>query len=175
MGVVSIGKYRHAFRAYEEQTMHTASVELSMSRPSFWPPILAGGITAGGLDLISAYIAYGIGVPRVIAAGLLGTNAIHGGSGAYALGLFLQFFIAVTAAAIYYAASRRLEFLKQHALVCGLFYGIVVFLVMNLIILPLSALHVQGPFELAGLIRGLLVHMFLVGLPISFSVKRFST
>lgn len=174
MAVISIGKHRDAFRADEEQSMPTASVDLSTSRRSFWLPILAGGITAGGLDLISAYITYGIGVPRVIAAGILGTGAIHGGSGSYALGVFLQFFIAVTAAAIYYAASRRLEFLKQHALICGLFYGIAVFLVMNLIVLPLSALHVQGPFELAGLIRGLLVHMFLIGLPISFSVKRFS-
>jgi hypothetical protein len=45
---------------------------------------------------------------------------------------------------------------------------------MNLIVLPLSALHAKGPFTLAGLIQGLLVHMFIIGLPISFSVRRFS-
>jgi len=44
--------------------------------------------------------------------------------------------------------------------------------VMNLIVLPLSAIHFRGPYELGGLILGLLVHMFCVGLPISFSVQR---
>jgi hypothetical protein len=138
------------------------------------PAILVGGLVAGGLDLIAAFISFGSGVPRVIAGGVLGRNAFQGGPATYVLGIVLQFFIAVSAAAVYYAASRKLEFLKEHALVCGLFFGIAVFLVMNLIVLPLSALHAKGPFRLAGLIQGLLVHMFCIGLPISFSVRQFS-
>jgi Na+/alanine symporter len=114
-------------------------------------------------------------VPRVIAAGLLGREVIPGSSVAvYVLGVFLQFFIATSAATIYYLVSRKLEFLKQHPLVCGQFYGIAVFLVMNLIVLPLCALHSHGPYKLEGLIQGLLIHMFLIGLPIAFSVRHFS-
>jgi hypothetical protein len=41
-------------------------------------------------------------------------------------------------------ASRRLGFLKEHALVCSLFYGAEVEPVMRLIVLPLSALHAEG-------------------------------
>jgi hypothetical protein len=44
---------------------------------------------------------------------------------------------------------------------------------MNLIVLPLSALRAKGPYQLRDLIQGLLVHMVVVGLPISFSVRRF--
>jgi hypothetical protein len=77
-------------------------------------------------------------------------------------------------AAFYYAASRRLTFLTEHPLVCGLFYGAAVEQVMNLLVLPLSALHARGPYQLHELIEGLLVHMFVVGLPISFSVRRFA-
>jgi len=62
----------------------------------------------------------------------------------------------------------------QHPVVCGLFFGIAVFLVMNLIVLPLSAIHFKGPYTLRGLIQGLLVHMICIGLPISFSVRQFS-
>ena len=56
---------------------------------------------------------------------------------------------------------------------CGLFFGVAVQEVMNLVVLPLSALHARGPYQLHGLIQGLLVHMVVVGLPISFSVRRF--
>jgi len=109
-----------------------------------------------------------------VAGGLLGPAAFHGGAGTYVLGVFLHFFIAFSAAAIYYAASRRLDFMTEHALVCGLCFGAAVELVISLIVLPLSALHARGPYQLHDLIQGLLVHMVVVGLPISFSVRRFA-
>ena len=136
--------------------------------------ITVGGLTAGALDLTQACVLFGSNIPRVIAAGLLGPKAIHGGTGAYVLGVLLHFFIAFSSAAFYYAASRRLVFLTEHPLVCGLVYGAAVEEVMTLIVLPLSALHSKGPYELHDLIQGLLVHMFVVGLPISFSVRRFA-
>lgn len=136
--------------------------------------IAVGGLIAGTLDLLQACILFGWKVPLVIAGGLLGRQAFQGGIATYILGVFLHFFIALSAAAIYYAASRRLNFLKEHALVCGLFYGIAVELVMRLIVLPLSALHARGPYKLHDEILGLLVHMVVVGLPISFSIRRFA-
>ena len=92
----------------------------------------------------------------------------------YLLGVFLHFFIALSAAAVFYGASRRLTFLKEHPLVCGMFYGIAVHLVMQFIVLPLSALHARGPYQYHGFVQGLLIHMVLIGLPISFSVRRFA-
>ena len=136
--------------------------------------IAVGGLLAGALDLTQAGILFGTKVPLVIAAGLLGKGALHGGIGTYALGVFLHFFIAFTAAAVYYAASRWLKFLIEHPLLCGLFYGAAVDQVMTLIVLPLSALHARGPFKLHDLILGLAVHSVVVGLPISLSVRRFA-
>ena|SRR6266567_9131909 len=161
-------------RPVSAKTANAAPAALSAQKPRPLPSIFMGGLIAGLLDLMSAFMTYGWGVPRGIASGLLGKNAFQGGLATYVLGIALHFFIAFSAAAVYYAASRKLEFLKEHAVVCGLFYGIAVFLVMNLIVLPLSAIHSRGPFPLAGLIQGLLVHMFFVGLPISFSVRRYS-
>lgn len=136
--------------------------------------IAVGGLIAGALDLAHACILFGWRIPLVIAGGLLGRQAFHGGVGTYVLGVFLHFFITFSAAAVYYAASRWLGFLKEHPLVCGLTYGAEVDLVMNLIVVPLSALHARGPYRLHDLIQGLLVHMVVVGLPISFSVRRFA-
>lgn len=136
-------------------------------------PIAIGGVAAGTLDLVQALFLFGPKVPLAIAGGLLGPKAFAGGPATYILGVFLHFFIATTAAAIYYGVSRRLGFMTEHALVCGIFFGVAVHLTMTLIVLPLSALHAAGPYQLRELVLGLLVHIVLVGLPISFSVRRF--
>lgn len=138
------------------------------------PAITAGGLIAGTLDLTQASILFGWRVPLVIAAGLLGRKAFQGGPGTFVLGVLLHYFIAFSVTAIYYAASRRLTFLTEHPLVCGLFFGGAVEEVMNLVVLPLSALHDKGPYELHDLILGLVVHMVVIGLPVAYSVRRFA-
>lgn len=135
--------------------------------------IAAGGLIAGTLDLCQAFFLFGWRVPLAIAGGLLGPEATQGGAGVYALGVVLHYFIASSATAIFYGASRRLRFMVEHPLVCGLFYGIAVELVMSYVVLPLSALHARGPYELHDVLQGLLVHMVVVGLPIAYSVRRF--
>jgi hypothetical protein len=137
--------------------------------------ILVGGAVAGAFDLTSAFYFYGRGVPRVIAAGLLGRGVIaNGGAGIYVLGILLHFFIAISAAAVFYFASRKLEFMTTHWIVSGLFFGIGLNLVMTLIVLPLSALHASAPIARRDLIQGLLIHMLIIGLPIAFFARRYS-
>jgi hypothetical protein len=104
----------------------------------------------------------------------VGRRAFQGGAAYYALGIFLHFFIALSAATVFYAASRRLVFMTQHPVICGLFYGSAVELAMSYIVLPLSALHARGPYDLHDVLVGLGVHMVVIGLPISFSVRRFA-
>jgi hypothetical protein len=133
--------------------------------------IAVGGGVAGAVDILQASIEEGWDIPKVVAAGLLGEQAFHGGVGTWFLGMFLHFCIAFSAAAVYYAASRKLPFLTEYPLVCGLCFGGYVDLVMHLIVLPLSALHTQ---DLNYLLPGLLQKMVVVGLPISFNVRRFA-
>jgi hypothetical protein len=133
-----------------------------------------GGLVAGTLDLLQACIYFGWDIPLVIAGGLLGRKAFSGGAGTYILGVALHYFIALSAAAIYYAASRRLTYLKESWIICGLFFGAAVDDFMRLVVLPLSALHSHGPYELQDLLKGVCTHMVVVGLPIAFSVKRFA-
>jgi len=137
-------------------------------------PILAGGLVAGMLDMTSAYVTFGRMMPLGIAGGLIGPAARHLTAGHYVLGLFIHYLIAFSAAAAYCIASKKLTFLREHFLVCGLVFGIVFFLFMNLVVLPLSAYHAMGPYTYRGLTQGLLVHMFLIGLPISASLRMLS-
>lgn len=136
--------------------------------------IAVGGGVAGTLDLLQACILFGWDIPLAIAGGLLGRKAFSGGVATYILGAVLHYFIATSAAAIYFGASRRLIYLKDSWVVCGLFFGAAVEEVMRLIVLPLSALHAHGPYELKDLLMGLGVHMVVIGLPIAYSVNRFT-
>ena len=143
-----------------------------MKRNTTVAAILTGGLIAGSLDLAQACILFGWRVPFGIAAGLLGPHHFHS-PWIYALGIVLHFFIATTVTAIYYGASGRLHFLIEHPLVCGLYYGIAVELVMSYLVLPLSALRARGPFELHDILLGLGVHMVIIGLPVAYTVRHF--
>jgi uncharacterized membrane protein YagU involved in acid resistance len=144
--------------------------------------ILWGGLACGVLDIAQACIAWGIQnnvpPPRIfqsVASGLLGPKAFQGGTSTAALGLFLHFLIAFIWAAIYYVASRQIAFLTERPVIAGLLYGEFVWLMMNCVVIPLSALHRWPPrFDLASIITGPIGHPFLVGLPIALAVKRWA-
>lgn len=155
--------------------MSTASYPLSVPGTSLLRPILIGGGIAGVLDLTSAFITFGPDNPHIIAAGLIGLQASrNGGAATWVLGVFLHFFIALSIATVYCLASRKLPFLRDHWLVCGMFYGIGAYIVMTFVVLPLCAFHFTGPYQLRGILQGVLAHMTIIALPISFSLHKFS-
>jgi uncharacterized membrane protein YagU involved in acid resistance len=143
--------------------------------------ILLGGLIAGTLDIsyacIFSYIRRGTSPVRIlqsVASGALGRSAFDGGAKTAALGLVFHFMIATIAAAVYYLASRPLRFLVSQALICGPLYGVCIYLVMNFVVLPLSAIGSRPALPLPVLIGGLLIHMLGIGLPIALMVRRYS-
>lgn len=143
--------------------------------------ILVGGLAAGVLDLASAVGAWlprGVTPQQIlqsIARGAVGRDAYSGGWATAALGLGFHFLIAFTAAAVFYLVSRRLRFLTRRPVLSGLLYGEVVFLVMNYVVIPLSAIGGWPRFTWPQtLITGPIGHLVFVGLPISLAVRRFA-
>ena len=139
--------------------------------------ILWAGLVAGALDITAAFVnsaLHGRNDPvrilQSVASGVLGAGAFEGGLPAAALGLLLHFVIAFGAAVVYVAASRKLRFLVEHPVVCGLLYGAVVYAIMNLVVVPLSA----APFKISFNPVGLGIHLVCVGLPIGLLTARFS-
>ena len=140
--------------------------------------IASAGLVAGILDITSAFVIAGLkgtGSIRMlqgIASGLLGAQSFQGGLATAGLGLAIHFFIAFTAALVFYAASRKLTFLNQQAVISGLLYGVAVYLFMYWIIVPLafpSARH-----SISRDVTAVIVHMTLIGLPISVIVRSYS-
>ena len=158
----------------------SATVEPGTSRA--FRAIFWGGLIAGTLDITYAIVfsllrsgTSPVRVLQSVASGVLGADSYNRGAASAALGLFFHFLIAFTAAAAYWAASRRLDLLVRAAVVCGVVYGVVIYVVMNYVVIPLSAFPPRaGPRPLLALVTGLLVHMFLIGLPIALAARRYS-
>lgn len=142
--------------------------------------ILWGGLTAGALDITAAFILSslrGVSPVRVlhsVASGLLGAASFDGGAATAALGAVLHFLIALGAAAVYYAASRKLTWMVRRPVASGLLYGVAVYLFMNAVVLPLSAIAFKPSYTLRPIATGTVVLMVCVGLPIALAVRRFS-
>jgi len=141
--------------------------------------VLIAGLTAGALDITAACGFYGLrGVSPIrilqsVASGLLGSAAFTGGVPVVVLGAFLHFFIALVAAAVFYLVSRRLTFLVRQPVVSGMWYGVAVYLFMNHVVLPLSAVA-KRPFDLGTALIMVVIHIVCVGLPIALIIRRSS-
>lgn len=136
--------------------------------------VLLGTLVVGVLDLLDAFVFFGArGVPPVsilhsIASGLLGRAAFGGGAATALLGLAIHFAIACAVVVAYHLASRRLPALRDRPLLWGPLYGVLVWVVMNRLVLPLTP-AMTGAQSLPVVINGLLIHALGVGLPSALS------
>jgi hypothetical protein len=159
--------------------MTPAAATLPAQKGSVFLPILWAGAVCGTLDITAALVVYGsFGLKPVrllqgIAAGLLGPRSYDGGLATVLLGLFCHYFIAYSAAAVFFTVSRAVPFLIQQAVICGALYGVGVYFFMQYVVIPLSA-TTRRPFSVRMMVIGVVIHIFCVGLPIALLVRRFS-
>ena len=151
---------------------------MSRRRDSPWPTVLAGGLLAGTLDILYACLFWAVkaDVPptrifQSVAAGLLGEASFQGGASTAALGLVLHFSIACTMALAYYLASRRWPVLVHRPVALGIVYGLLLYVVMNCIVVPLSAAS-PGSRDPTWITLTIAAHALLVGLPIAWFASR---
>jgi uncharacterized membrane protein YagU involved in acid resistance len=141
--------------------------------------ISLAGLLSGTLDLAAtSTLMSSQGVPlkrllQTIASGALGASSFQHGKKTAALGFFLHFLIAFSAAFAYYAISRKLTALIDSPLFSGVVYGSAVHLLMSRIVVPLSAAPKRN-FSAKAFLTQLIIHIFCVGLPIALIISRFS-
>ena len=105
-----------------------------------------------------------------LASAILGNDAVKGGIGVALVGLLLHFAIMAVMVAFFVVAANRLPFLKARWLLAGIAYGIGLWAVMNLVVLPLR--FGWHPFTPLGLAEQFFSHIVLVGIPIAWFAKR---
>lgn len=146
--------------------------------------ILRGGLVAGTLDLIDAFVFFGwrsgakpMPILHSIAAGFVGRDAARaGGIPTAILGLFAHYLVAFCIVTVYVVASRALPVLRKRWFVCGIAYGVTAYFVMTFVVVPMSNAG-NGSISFAlpvmpVLLNGILIHAFGVGLPAAYFASR---
>ena len=140
--------------------------------------VLRIGILIGFFDaaaaVINAYISFGLMPHRVfqyIASGLLGKNAYQTQFLPVCIGIFIHFSIAITITFIFYQAYSRWGKVAVPKLLLGASYGVGVWLVMNYIVIPFSLIGTY-PANTTQIVIGLLIHIFVIGIPIELLTRR---
>ena len=140
---------------------------------------MVAGLVAGTLDGLAAALLYVIksgkdplNVYRFIASGVFGKDAFAGGVPMALWGIFFHYVIATGWALLFFATYPRLAILGSKKVISGIGYGLFVWLMMNLVVVPLSNVQ-SGPMTINGVITGILVLMLCIGLPISFLAGKF--
>ena len=138
--------------------------------------ILVATLVAGTLDILSACVytliagRAPINMIQGLASAVLGNGAVTGGAGVALVGLLLHFAITAVMAACFVIAANRLPVLKARWLLAGIAYGIGLWAVMNLVVLPLR--FGWHPFTPLGLAEQFFSHIVLVGIPIAWFARR---
>jgi hypothetical protein len=138
--------------------------------------IVMATLVAGTLDILSACVytliagRAPINMLKGLASAILGNDAVKGGIGVALIGLLLHFAIMAVMAAFFIVAANGMPVLKRHWLIGGVAYGIGLWAVMNLIVLPLR--FGWHPFTPLSLVEQFFSHIVLVGIPVAWFARR---
>jgi uncharacterized membrane protein YagU involved in acid resistance len=133
-------------------------------------------LVAGTLDILFATILtllYGrepAAMLRTVASGPFPAAADMGTSGAI-LGLIVHFTLMAIMATVFVMIARHKPALTAKPIQWGVIYGLVTYVVMNLVIVPLR-FPAAWPPKLLSVATQLFAHIVLVGIPIALITAR---
>ena len=146
-------------------------------RASIWKPTLVATLICGTLDILLAVILstlFGKGpaaMLRGVASGPFPGAAEWGATGSL-LGLATHFMLMAIMVTVFMLTARSRPSLLDRPFVAGIVYGLITYVVMNLIVVPLR-FGAPLPPPLRPIITQLFAHIVLVGLPTAFIARRY--
>lgn len=146
-------------------------------RSSIWKPVLTATLICGTLDILFAMILTiwrGRAIAdmlRFVASGPF-PHATDWGLGGALAGLLVHFTLMAIMVAAFVLAARRIPALTDSPLPWALIFGVVTYIIMNLVILPLRFPAAWPPKALS-VGTQLFAHIVLVGLPTAFIARRY--
>lgn len=132
-------------------------------------------IIAGTLDILVALLLARQPAKillQTIASAVIGERAFGGGWTTALAGLALHYLLALGMAGLFVFEIATRRPVARHPLRGAMLYGVVLWAVMYLVVLPLRWPASYPRFTLGGTAVQLFCHVFLVGLPIGWATSR---
>jgi hypothetical protein len=137
--------------------------------------IALSAFIVGTLDGVSAVIVYKadpIRLYQYIASGAIGREAaFSGGTGTFLLGVFFHYLIATSWTVLFYILYDKFRFMRKMKIVWGLLYGMLIWIVMNLVVVKLSQIHGPTP-GFNQMLVGASILMLAIGVPVALLAGR---
>jgi hypothetical protein len=153
---------------------HPVSYKKS-STQSRWKAILFLGVLVGTLDILGAtivYQAHPAQIFKAVASGAFGVGtAFSGGATMVVWGIIFHYIIAFAWTVAFFFIYPLLPILWKNRFVTGTLYGVVIWVFMNIIVLPLSAIT-PGPFNVTAAAIGALILILAIGIPLAILIHR---
>ena len=145
---------------------------------TFVQAVLLTTLLAGSLDALGAIIQFTLSgnrqparIFRYIASGFFGRSALTGGTPMVVCGVLFHYFFAFLFTVTFFLFYPRIPVLSSHPIAAGVGYGLAVWIVMNLLVVPLSRIGPR-PLHLWPSLIGAGILVVAIGLPISLLAKR---
>ena len=149
------------------------------SSPGLSTAIIRAGLIAGTLDGTAAIIQYTINggkqpanIFRYIASGLFGKKALAGGWPMAGWGLLFHFLIAFAFTLFFFRIYPRVPWFAKNKLLTGLVYGVFVWAVMNLLVVPLSYIS-KFPAHIKPAAIAMMILVVCIGMPLSLLANKY--
>ncbi len=150
------------------------------SRAISWLTVaLLAGLLAGALDITAAVITNALRgfapmrTLQFVASGLLGKESFSGGMTTAACGLVLHFAMMLIIAGIYCFIAGRVAWVRNNPFMAGPLWGVWVYAVMNVVVVPLSAVPGKLSYTPELLAIGIVTHIVCIGLPMALMVANY--
>lgn len=139
--------------------------------------IFLTGFLVGTLDILAAFADYYIqtgqgpaGVLRFIASGIFGNEAFTGSDTMIWWGLLFHFVIAFIWTILFFRLYRGFDLARIHFVLTAIGYGIIIWLTMNIIVLPLSKTPTMA-FGVYSVTKSILILICMIGFPLVMIAK----
>lgn len=141
--------------------------------------VLCTGWLVGSLDIAAALLHYVIVtgndaaiVLQYIASSIYGNEAFAGGEKMLVAGFVIHFGIAFFFTMLFFIIYPFVKLQARNPMITGILYGCFIWIVMNLLVLPLTRVD-QGTFELLTVLTGILILIIAIGIPLSLVAKKY--
>lgn len=135
-------------------------------------------LLVGTLDILAAFTMVFVKsgknpliVLNFIASAIFGSDAYKGGGMMQLIGLICHFLIALFFTVFFYLIYPRIKLLRHNVMLTGFTYGLFIWCVMNLLVMPSTKIP-DRPFDVTGALINMLILITCIGIPLAVTAKK---